>query len=330
MTIDDVDTQPAEVVEALSPEEQAYWDNKGDVPVEKPADTAPAAVAEDKVEAKAEKPELEEKEPEIEKLVKHGAFEEERQRRKKAEAATRELELRLARLEGQQETLKKAEQGRMSDDGNPHPEAEIDVEKNPIEAIKQLKADIVARKQFEAQQEQIKGIVSTGQQYCRKFAEVEPQFFGKEGQEGAYAFLRRSTAERMAERGMAANEIEQAVNLAEIRLINDSLAQGLDPARAMWHWAHVAGFSPQTAAPQAPAKDLPRGEDGKFKAAKTEAEKVVDIEKAQKASKSLGSVPAGGGDGPLSLEALADMDDEEFAEYTKGKKWHTLHRNGVI
>jgi hypothetical protein len=24
------------------------------------------------------------------------------------------------------------------------------------------------------------------------------------------------------------------------------------------------------------------------------------------------------------------MDEDEFAEYTKGKKWEKLHRNGVI
>jgi hypothetical protein len=323
MTPDEIPDSVAD--ESFSAEEQAYLDSKGtsDVPAEPKAE---AKAQPEKAEAKAEEPKAEpEKEPEVEKLVKHGAFEEERQRRKKAEAATRELELRLARLEGQRDGLKPVEQ----------PKApsldEIDEQKNPLEAIAALKQEIRARKEAEQQSQQINSIITTGQQYCRKFAEAEPQFFGKDGQEGAYAFLRRSTAERMAERGLPAHEIEQAVNLAEIRLINDSLAQGLDPARAMWHWAHVAGFKPAAAAPSpAPAAEQNRAPNGQFKAEKSEAERVVDIEKAQKASKSLGSVPAGSGDGVLTLEALADMDEDEFAAATSGNKWGKLHRNGVV
>src|SRR5262245_57397919 len=81
----------APLVEALTADEQAYEDSRGgekvapvkEVPAveEKPAE--PEAKA---AEPKADKPDPE-KEPEVEKLVKHGAFEEERQRRKKAEAA---------------------------------------------------------------------------------------------------------------------------------------------------------------------------------------------------------------------------------------------------
>jgi hypothetical protein len=179
-----------------------------------------------------------------------------------------------------------------------------------------LQAELDAQKEQARQSQQVNSIITTGQQYCRKFAESEPQFFGALGpdgkqQEGAYAFLRRSAAERYAQQGVPAHEIEQAVNLAEIRLINDSLAQGLDPARAMWHWAQVAGFAPRAAAP-APAQDQPKDpKTGQF-VKMSEAEKIALAEKAQQGGKSLGSVPAGGGTDDPELSELLGMSDAEF------------------
>lgn len=317
------DLQDTVVEETLSPEEVAYWDSKGTSDEAKPEQKPEAKAEEPKAEEpKAEEPKVEEKEPEVEKLVKHGAFEEERQRRKKAQQEAQALREELAFIKGQQATLKPEQK--------PQTLEEIDVEKDPVAAIAALKSEIAARKQAEQTTAQVQSIISTGQRYCQKFAETEPLFFdsiadGKR-QQGAYTFLRQATMQRLEQQGVPAHEIEQQVNLSEIRLINDALAQGLDPAVAMWHWAQIAGWKKPE-----PAKEQNRAEDGKFaKPQPTEAERIAALEKAQKASKSLGSVPSGGGEGPLTLEALADMDDEEFAAATSGKKWDRLHRNGAI
>lgn len=313
--------------DAFTADEKAYMDGRGEV--EAPAEPATAAKPSE-AKAPAAPPEADkagEKEPEVEKLVKHGAFEEERQRRKKAEAHTRELEKRLAFLEGQQ-------QGNAGDPPAKQPTLdEIDEEKNPVGAIAALKAEIRARKDSEATSQAVSGIISTGQQHCRQFAEKEPQFFNTTGsdgrvQEGAYAYLRRATAEKIKAEREANGQptdpaaIEQLVNYHEIKLINDALEMRMNPAAAMWHWAQIAGFKPRMTEPTPPAPKTP--------APPTEAEKIANLEKAQSGAKSLGSIPAGGGEATPTLKAIADMDDDEFTAATKGNNWEKLHRQGVI
>jgi hypothetical protein len=59
--------------------------------------------------------------------------------------------------------------------------------------------------------------------------------------------------------------------------------------------------------------------------AMSEAEKVALAARGQAASKSLSNA-GGGSAGTLTLEALAGMSDEEFAEATKGDRWQKLLR----
>ena len=57
----------------------------------------------------------------------------------------------------------------------------------------------------------------------------------------------------------------------------------------------------------------------------SEAEKVALAARGQAASKSLSNA-GGGSTGTLTLEALAGMSDDEFAEATKGDRWQKLLR----
>jgi hypothetical protein len=315
--------------DALTAEETAAWEAmKADQPVAEPAAEEVKAEPEAKVEP-ADTLEGGEKEPEVEKLVKHGAFEEERQRRKKAQQEAQVAREEMARLRGQLEAIqggKKPEEATAQE--------KIDIEKDPIGALKALEAKIAAKeaegKQSEAQRAEFERISAIGSRHAEKFAKAQPHFFdskdesGKEVQ-GAYSYMRSVAFQKLQSQYPGANrqQIIDAVDAVERTHIQECMQSGENAAEKLWELAVDAGYK----APQPPAQ---RNDKGQFKSEKTEAEKVVDIEKVQKASKSLGSVPAGGGDGPPSLEALADMDEDEFAEYTKGKKWEKLHRNGVI
>lgn len=55
----------------------------------------------------------------------------------------------------------------------------------------------------------------------------------------------------------------------------------------------------------------------------SEAEKVALAARGQAASKSLSNA-GGGSTGTLTLEALAGMSDDEFAEATRGERWQKL------
>lgn len=319
---DDTDTNPSS--DALTPEEQSAFDAmQRDEAASEPA-AAPAterAEPDKATEAPVEPDKTAEQEPEVQKLVPHGAFEEERRRRKEAQTKARELELTLARLQGQQEALKPADQQQ--------PPAEIDIEKNPIEAIRQLKAErdaerLAAKQQAEAEAA-IQGIIAEGQRHCQEFAKAQPLFFdgGKDenggSRPGAYQFLREAAAAKLAERGVPAHLISREVDLQEIKIINDALQYGQDPAAAIWHWAQIAGFKPATAEPA-------RNGNGQFAAKPpTEAARLSNLAKAEAASKSLGSA-AGGAAPETGLEALFSMSDKEFAEATKGDKWERLWR----
>jgi hypothetical protein len=57
----------------------------------------------------------------------------------------------------------------------------------------------------------------------------------------------------------------------------------------------------------------------------SEADKVALAARGQAASKSLSAV-GGGPTGSLTLEVLAGMNDDEFAEATRGDRWQRLLR----
>lgn len=328
------DTDPSS--DALTAEEAAAFE-------EMRSDTGkPEPHAEAEKPAEPEKP-TEEKEPEVQKLVPHGAFEEERQRRKAAQQeAQREREER-ARIQGQLDALRQPRSPKSAAAGaeldqqlkEQLAEWEKDPEKHPIEALKGLIADRKARDDA-AQKEQeerqdFQRISAIGSRHAERFAKTQPNFFDTKDAEGkpvqgAYSFMRQKAAEKIQSQYPSANQqqVIDAVDAVERQHIQDCLQSGDNAAERLWELAQEAGYK----APEPPKATLLRGDDGKFQ--KSEAERIADLEKAQRASRSLGNVPAGGGESELSMSALADMDDAEFAAATKDGNWEKLHRRGVI
>lgn len=319
MTDEIPDSPPDDVT--FSPDEQAYIDSKGASDVPK----ADEPKVEEKPEAKAEEPAKDgekeaEKEPEAVNLVPQGALQEERARRKKAEAERQALREKLAFYEGQKEALKP--EAKAGDPG-----VKPDPEKDPIGYIKWKDAQDAAAEKAKAEAERIdaeqRRLAAISKRHADEFAKQKSDWNDTtvDGKTvpGAYNFLRQAAFDKLrsANPDDPAEKIWATINLAELGHTQECARNGINAAQALYDLAVEQGYKPPQPKPEA-------------KPGPTEAERIAALEKAQKAAKSLGDVPSGGGEGEITLEALAAMDDDEFAAATSGKKWEKLKRSGAL
>lgn len=320
--------------ETITAEEQAAFDEMrgGEAPTEKPA---PAEKAEAKPEA--EKPEAEAEAPKdeiegdgVDKVtyVRKEALDEERLKRKALARKLAEVEAAQARQDGMLQALKPNGQAQQPE---PKPASQWtpqEIETNPVGYLKaQAEERAVESKRTEdlrVFQSQAKQVADIGIRHTQEFVKTTPHFFDTKGDDGAtvpgaYSFLRQKAAERIAEDFPDAtpDQIQATLNLHELNLIQEAVRDGKNSAALVYELAIKDGYQPPKpkTAPAAPM---------------AEAEKIAKAEAAQRGGKSLGAMPAGGNAGELSIEALADMSEEEFAEATKGKKWEKLQRAGVL
>lgn len=134
-------------------------------------------------------------------------------------------------------------------------------------------------------------------QHEAAFAQQAPDY------QDAVAHLRNQIAAEIAADG-AEPEAAAAEADKRIRLFAYQRAQaGQNPAQAAYAIAKARGYVAKTAAPAAP----------------TGEQVIKNQQRVSAASKTLGG--GGAPAGKLTLEALASMSDDEFAEATKGNKW---------
>lgn len=315
--------------DSLTPEEQAHLDTKGaaEIPAEEARPDA-------KTEAPAEKPEAEPAEKDViegdgkDKVtyVRQEALHEERQRRKAVEKELQAIREERARQEGMLAAMKPQQTaGEKAADA---PGELPDIEKDPVGYLKAKAAQEAAERAKTEEQRQLQEkserVASIGIAHSQEFVKQQPNYFDQKAPDGtvvkgAYTFVREKAAERIAAQYPDATprQIEQVLNLHELNLIQEAVAKGRNAASMVWEIATEQGYTPPQ--PKAPEQAKP-----------SEAERIAALEKAQKSSRSLGAVPASGGADALSIEALADMSEEEFAEATKGKAWDKLRREGVL
>lgn len=144
----------------------------------------------------------------------------------------------------------------------------------------------------------------------RDFVRDRPDFLN------AYQHARQARVSELLALGYAPQEALGITFDNELEVIRNAYATGRNPAQVIYDYARQRGFG------AAPAHDQSVG-DGGHRPVMTEAEKVALAARGQASSKSL-STAGGGSTGTLTLEALAGMSDEEFAEATKGDRWQKL------
>lgn len=142
----------------------------------------------------------------------------------------------------------------------------------------------------------------------QEFANSRPDFLP------AYEHARQARVAELMSLGYAPEEALGITFDNEMEIIQHAYATGRNPAEVIYRYAAQRGFQ-GTSPTRSTAAPGPM----------SEAEKVALAARGQAASKSL-SAAGGGSTGNLTLEALAGMSDEEFAEATKGDRWQRLLR----
>ena len=321
--------------ESLSPAEQAYFSSKG-------ADTAISSLASEAPEPTSAPITQDETAPEQQtdgelnpgevyldengkarsvltgKFVPHGAFHRERERRKATEAELMSARERMARADERLAVLndilsasesptqeKKPEEA-------PPPDPETDIfgyVKWQAQKIQELEE---SRKAETTQREQAR-LASEVQNYYRNdamaFMKEQPDFAD------AYNHVAQSFASELRAKGLNDEQIQQQLMSEEAQIAYQCRIRGTSPSQVIYEMAKARGWQSKGGngnAPQAAPSD-------------TAQKKIANIQQAQRASVSLSGAGSSGGEG-LTIEALANMSDDEFAAVSSRLGKHKMRQ----
>jgi hypothetical protein len=140
----------------------------------------------------------------------------------------------------------------------------------------------------------------------KAFTESQPDFID------AYKHATMDRARELIELGYLPSEAMQIVAQNELEIVQRAMAQGRNPGEVIYNLALRRGYK------------RPGTQSGST-SGPNEAERVALAARGQAGAKSLSNA-AGGMNGSISLEALAQMSDDEFASVTKGERWEKMMR----
>lgn len=263
------------------------------------------------------------------KVINHGAFHKERERRKQVEKDLAELKEKFARgdermkimQELQAKAEKPAETEKVDEDPEPDPEedvfAYIKWQQREMGRLREANTKTTetfeeTRQQADAATEQAQ-MVQSYERAATEYAKTEPKFFE------AYQHLLDSRHRELEFLGYTdQNERAQILHNEEMTIARHALANRKNPAEIMHGLAKERGFAPQVpASDPEPAKtdtQAAKTDETAVAAEKSEADKLAELKTAQEASMSLSSA-GGAGVREMSMEALAEMSEEEFEEF---------------
>jgi hypothetical protein len=238
--------------------------------------------------------------------VPYGALAEERARRKELQRELQNAVESQQRLQGRLDLLQELaqQQGAAADPGGEaaperedDPRRDVSPEGTPIP-----EPEVRAEEHFRTQ------LMHSVRDVMRE----RPDFLA------AYQHARQARVSELCTLGYAPQEALAITFDNEAEIIGNAYANGQNPAQVIYDYAQRHGY-------RGGAIHRARGPAPRSAAAMSEAEKVVLAARGQAGSKSLSNA-GGGAAGTLTLEALAGMSDEEFAEATKGDRWQKLLR----
>jgi hypothetical protein len=308
------------MTDELSPEEVAMIDGQGEgQSVEK--ETVQPEAKESPVEVKVPEAKTEpaddsgeeiENVPNKGRFVRHGAFHAEREKRKALEKQLTEAQERWARGDERLALLNEAlskPQTAQEKAADPKPDPEQDpfgYMKWQDRQIEALRGEFTKTAQQTTQVTSDMQLRSAYQADAATFAQKTPDFMA------AYQFLLQSRDKELELLGHTDPATRQKLIQDEERdLASRSLQARQSAAERIYTLAKARGYA--TAAPATPALLLAATPAPVNTAAKTASQEIDRINNAQAASKSLSNVGGSAGEA-LSLEALADMPEDKFAE----------------
>ena len=294
-----------EAATELSPTEQKYFDTRGAELPPAEEEVTEQASPEEGVAKAADVPADDATTPEDDKtgednpgkFVRHGAFHEERMRRKEVEqqlVSFREQQAaEKARLEERLNTLAQRLQ-------QPEP-----VITDPNERLARLEQTITQQRQQEEQarkqQENLNNFYNLIQTKEAEFSRDVPDY------EDAVAFAKQERVKDIAALGYSDAEVQQMIERDILSFSDDAFRRGKNPAELFYNYAKARGWGKEQA--PAPKEQAP-------------ADKLKTIAAGQQAGKSLGAAP-GSSQAQLTLQSLADMPQEDF-DKIDAKTWRKM------
>lgn len=238
---------------------------------------------ETKAEEVKEEPKVEDK-PDDRK-VPYGALHEERMRRKELAEKVQKMEDRFAQL---MEKFQKPEPQAPSFDDDPFENLKFQQEQLN-QKLQTHEQTINEQRQTFEQQRQQQELVSRYQMDAVDFAKEHGDF------QEAYGFLMKQRQQELQAFGYDPQQAAQIIAQEEIGAAYKAFEDGVSPAERIYRIAQVRGYKKSEPATNEPS---------------AEAKKLETVAKGVENSKSL----SGGGkvEKDLSLEALAEMEDDEF------------------
>ncbi|SFG65068.1 hypothetical protein [Methylobacterium gossipiicola] len=251
------------------------------------------------------------------KFVRHGAFHQERERRKAVERERDEFRVQMARMEERLRIASEGAQAQAPAAQAPQAPAQPATPPDPNEdifgAYAHLQAELAALKAGQtqlteaqkAEQAQRAEAAQRNEVLTGYRSDVQRVMAARPEFADAYEHLFSSRIQELKLLGVPEADAVQAVREEEFGIAQAAIQAGQSPAERLMQIAQIRGFAPKAAAPAAPVAP-----------AETPAEKTARIAKGQAASLSLSS--AGGAPaGELTLEMLASMSEADFAKMEK-------------
>lgn len=247
-------------------------------------------------------------------MVPHGAFAEERARRKEFQKKLEEAQSNQTRLQGRFEMLenliKQSSQQKAPDPVIP------DVATDPVGHFRaendQLKAQIAQFQQWRQQQEQqstvqtnVARIAQIAGSHEAEFKKANPDY------DDASNYLRSLEDARLQAVGVS-DPIARAnsINQTALQIAVGALQGGKNAAEAVYALAKASGYQPKAKAATG-AENSP------------EAKKIEMAARGQQQGGGIGATSGAASNG-MSLTEIANLPDDEFAKMTSGKNWQKI------
>jgi hypothetical protein len=289
----------AEQIDGLTEEETQFFESGGEAEIESAeqveGDVQPQEESAQEDLTQEEQQEIVPQQPEKppEGYVPHGALHKERMMRK-------ELQQRLDSMENRfQQVISKLDEQNQE----PPPDFEdspLDAIKHQIDGIQQQfekqNENLTLQQQQQQAQEYQKQLVNHYQNDAARFQESHPDFMD------AYQYMYNSRVNELQAYGYPEEQIANIMQQEELSLVYQATQNEMSPAQVVYAAAKARGYTQK-----------------QQEQSKTQDEVKFDMaSKGQEASRSL-SNSGGKTEKEISLEALAEMDDDEFE-----KNWDKL------
>ncbi|MBN4095640.1 hypothetical protein [Methylobacterium sp. OT2] len=240
------------------------------------------------------------------KFVRHGAFHQERERRKAVEKELHDLREKYARGDERLKLLNEAIQARPAAAAQPEtppapPSPDEDIfgyAKHLEKQIEELKNGFTQETARQRQEREVGEVIRDYQSDLNRFASAEPTFAD------AFRHVMQSRAAEYAAMGVPEDQIRQHLQNDEFTVALEARQAGVSPAERIFQIAKARGFTPKATEPAPPPAP-----------AETPAQKAERVAAGQAGPGKSLSAAGGAPVGEVTFEMLAAMSEKDFEAF---------------